>query len=226
MVKFDLTQFDKNTVISNAKMELFVEAQPRGGIATARVFKASKEWNEMEATWFKASSSDWWSDEGGDYNNSMITSFEAPSNAVNKWQEFDVTDAIQEFIKSPNDNYGFHLYMNVTMVTYEYVSSESSKKDKRPKLTIEYDATDIMTHSQLKSNGIKIKKINDEYQISVPFNDKTTVSIYGVNGKMLTKFDIASSKKTHAIPLSLNPGIHLVKVQNKGKCFIKKLQVN
>lgn len=207
-------------------MELFVEAQPRTGEATARVFKASKKWNEMEATWFKASSSDWWNDEGGDFNSSMITSFDAPSNATNKWQEFDVTQAIQEFINNPDENHGFHLYMNVTMVTLEYVSSESSKEDKRPKLTVEYDATGVINQTYLKEEAINIHNVNNEYRIKVPFDGNSIVSVYGLSGKMLSQFNTSSTTKTYTIPVSLKPGIHVVKINNNGRSFIKKLKVN
>lgn len=224
MVKFDLSQFEKDLEITNAKLELYVEAQPRSGSATSNVYLASTPWDENGATWFNASADKLWDTVGGDYAKDTIDGFDFPSDAIDQWQEFDVTTAIQEFIANPDLNLGFHFFMSVAMVTLEYVSSESSKSDKRPKLTITYDATDINQTTSFKSDFLSIKKVSNSYMMSVPYSGYSEVSIYNVGGKLLSKFNIDGTVKLHKINNPINPGIHIVKIKNRGNRIVEKIR--
>lgn len=227
LVKFDLTQFDKNTEVNSAKMELFVEAQPRYGPATARLYRVSSDWDEMSATWFKSNSSNWWNDEGGDFNSNMITSFDAPASATNKWQEFDITELIQDFIKNPENNYGVHLYMNVTMVTYEYVSSESSKKDKRPKLTIDYnEPTAISVVNKYSDKKLEIIKTENYLKISVPFEGNSLISVFNLNGKLISRFNIKGKNSIVKTQTSFKAGTYIIKANNGNNSIFNKFTIN
>ncbi len=222
LVRFDLSQFDKKTVINSAKLELYVEAQPRTGAATANLYRASKEWVENEATWFKASESDWWDKEGGDFGPEVEASSEIPSNAVNKWEGFDVTSLVQDFVENPGSNYGFHLYMSVTMVTVEYVSSESGKTDKRPKLTLDL-STGIYNDVVVSKKQIRLRQTSGSYSIYLPFSGSSVVGIYDVKGKELTTFTSLKSNNWYKIPGSIKPGTHIVRISNQGKNIVKRL---
>lgn len=210
--------------MNSAKLELYVEAQPRTGSATSNLYAASKEWNEMEATWFMATESDWWEEEGGDFKNDAASSFDFPSNAINKWHDFDVTDIVQKFIDSPESNFGFHFKMSVAMVTLEYVSSESGKKEYRPKLTLDIDQTGISTkQSTTKYDDIRLSKLSDSYALYLPYSGSNTISIYDVKGKLLSWFVASKGNRWQMLPVSIGQGIHIVRIHNKEKEIFKKI---
>jgi len=223
LVKFDLTQIAPGTEIDKATMKMWVEGQPRTGTADANVYHASKEWNEMEATWFKANSSDWWNDEGGDRDNAIVSTCPIPNNATNKWEEWDVTSSIQEFINNPESNLGFHFFMSVTMVTVEYTSSESNNKQNRPMLILE-TATAINANKQsIVNDQIRLTKMAGSYQLFVPFAGASSVKVYDVKGTQLAQFTTSQTAKWHALPDGLKPGVHILRINNNGKSFVKKL---
>jgi hypothetical protein len=222
LVKFDVSQFAPSTQIDKATMEMYVEGQPRTGSATANVYLVSKDWIELEATWFKASSSDWWDEEGGDFEPKIEASCEIPSNATGKWEEWDVTSCIQNFIDNPETNFGFHFFMNVTMVTVEYTSSESNNQQNRPKLTIE-TATAIENSPKKSNELIRLIKTADSYLVYLPFTSNSSVKVYDVKGKQIASFNTLRYGEWHRLPNSIKPGVHIIKINNKEKSIVKKL---
>ncbi len=223
MVKFDLSQFGTGSTVKSAKLELYVEAQPRSGNATANLYAVSKAWKEMEATWFRASSSSRWSKEGGDFDSKIEASFDFPSSATNKWQEFDVTSLVQEFVKNPETNLGFFLFMSVAMVTLEYVSSESNKTTNRPKLTLDIDNVGISNNNAQKSDQIRLSKISDSYFMLLPCSGQSQIKIFDLRGKVLSSFSLQKSNQWQKLPAEIVPGMHIVHINNRSRNFIKKV---
>lgn len=222
LVKYDLTQFSKGTKISSAKLELYVEGQPRKGSATSNLYTASKEWKEMEANWFKASKEEWWSNEGGDYDPGIKASFDFPSNAVGKWHDFDVTELVQGFIDNPETNFGFHFFMSVAMVTLEYTSSESPNKGNRPKLILDI-ATGIQSNTIVSKEQVRIVKTNSSYQFFVPFSNTSEITMYGMNGKQLVAITTHGTQKWYQLPGIINNGVYLLRIAHGGKNSVQKI---
>ncbi len=223
MVKFDVSDIDKSATVNSAKLEMFVEAQPRTGSADANLYEATQEWVENEANWFKASSSDWWDDEGGDFEGTVQATAAIPSNAVNQWQEFDVTDLVQKFIEDPESNFGFHLKMSVAMVTVEYVSSESDKVDKRPKLTVNYDGTGNVFTETVNHKNFDVSNVSGAYKMYNPFSGNSQVKIFNVLGREIASFSTTQSHQWHNLPVSIQSGVHIFTVTNNGKKLVKRV---
>ena len=176
----------------------------------------------METTWFKATNSDWWDKEGGDYEPKIVATCDIPSNAVRKWEEWDVTTSIQEFIDNPSSNLGFHFFMSVTMVTVEYTSSESSDRQHRPKLTIE-TATGINTKKPVVNEQIKLSKTGDTYLLYLPIAGNSSVRVYDVMGKQVAAFNTSNSGEWYRMPNTIKPGVHVVKISNRNQNVVRKL---
>lgn len=224
MVRFDLSQIDKNATITNAKLEMYVEATPDAGTATARLYAVAKSWKEAEATWYKASSSIDWDSEGGDYESTEIASFPISSTSAKKWQSFDATALVKEFVKNPEKNFGFFLYMNNVMVTIEYSSSQSATTANRPKLTVTYEETGIQNNNFSTSHGqFELKRVSGSYLIKVPFSGNHCVGIYDARGALLASVTASQSDRWYELPSSIQPGIHLVRINGNESNIAKKV---
>ena len=223
LVLFDLSHITDRVTIEEATLEVYVEAHPISGSGITNVHAVSREWNETEVTWNKATDSDWWDGAGGDYNSDVEASFPFTSNAVGTWQDFDVTSLVQDFVDNPGSNYGFFLYMNSVMVAIEYTSSESNNTDERPKLTVVTDDVGIINDHNILNELFKLIKTQESYMMFIPFSGNSNVSIYDVKGKQLARFNTSKSNQWHRIPGSITPGIHIVRINNQGKNIVKKL---
>jgi hypothetical protein len=137
LLRFDLTSFDTSNKVVKAELQLYSPAQPRPGAGTIRAYKLSRPWTPDEATWFNASSGAKWSAVGGDFSATPAASLDYGTQ-LNVWHTLDVTQAVRDFIADPASNFGLLLMLDPSMLTVAYVSSEGTRADQRPKLTITF----------------------------------------------------------------------------------------
>jgi hypothetical protein len=98
------------------------------------VHRITKDWGISSITW-KAP----WDSGGGDYD--PIIEASNTNDQKGKWEDFDVTDLVKEFIDNPSGNYGFIVkFLDDPLIDFGSVSysSEYSDISKRPKLTVYY----------------------------------------------------------------------------------------
>jgi hypothetical protein len=134
LIRFDLSSIEPSTNIESATLSLYSIAQPRPGDSVINVHRVSRSWDEATAGWYKASTGEDWTEPGGDFD-SAFTSFNT-TDELDIWNEVDITEVVQDFIRNPELNFGIILYMEVIMHTVEYASSDHATADIRPKLTI------------------------------------------------------------------------------------------
>lgn len=151
---------------------------------------------------------------GGDIE---IDPVDAPlSKTADEWQEFNVTSAIKDFIENPENNNGFTIRSSAEQCPHSYFSSDQEDKSKRPKLTFRTSTpiTNILIGNS--TNGIFIKTINKDLEVSVPFKNPYDIKIFSLNGKKVVNLT-NNTKKTILINNSqLNSGINIISINYNG----------
>ena len=104
------------------------------GNGTKSIYRITKSWQESSVTYNSP-----WSSNGGDYNSSRIDQNTNSSTKV--WEDFDVKSTIEGFLANTYSNYGFLIKFDSysPSKTLDYISSENSNQDNRPKLVITYE---------------------------------------------------------------------------------------
>ena len=129
---------------------------------TLRSYQVLKSWAEDSATWEAASAGNAWGLPGcqaagddyvAEYTDEIIGFGEIENwldkasrttkdrrEVVETWAEFDVTEAVQQWIDNPDSNYGVVIkaYLHALTVSYSFWSSEGPLPWFRPQLVIDY----------------------------------------------------------------------------------------
>lgn len=243
MFKFDLSNITGLPVNANITEITFSVYYMEGDTGeTGKVcslFVISKYWNSTEVTWNNATETDKWEQLDLDtkyYDYDLEDTVQYPgggdrifpcaavapvANATNPWETYTITAAVQKYIKNPGDFYGLYLKPYLDNGGRWYASSEYTEQDKRPKLTIKYDGTGILSNSKQNISSHNLIKINPQYvQIFIPLNHNYHVDILDLKGRTLQSF-IGYGKKWYQVPKArLNNGINVLYVTNGDLKFI------
>ena len=123
LIRFDLSEFADAENVEKSTLSVYSVAQPRPGDAKIYVHRVARAWNEHEANWFEASDGVPWTDEGGDIEGAFAEY--QTTTEIEIWNSVDITSYVKDAIENPDGNFGIMLYMEVTMLTVEYASSEN-----------------------------------------------------------------------------------------------------
>jgi len=134
-IRFDLNQnFTNNTIIHEAKLELFLGFGPDGRNSTNQIRRVLDNWDENELTWNNQPSV-----------SKQITDFVLLVKDENDvWISFNVTSDIQGFVNGEQDNFGWMIeepvynIINMGDTEAKYKSDEFGNSSVRPMLVIDY----------------------------------------------------------------------------------------
>ncbi len=202
----------------------------------------SKPWNSSEVTWNNATKTEKWeqldrdaryySDEVGDTvefpgggDRIFPCAATAPvANIVRRWETYTITQELQKYIKNPSTFYGLYLKPYMENTGRYYASSECLEQDKRPKLTIKYSGTGIISDAQSKNalyNNLFIDISSKKVHIFIPFQGDYLVSIVDLKGRTLYSFNGYNSQ-WYSIPKSvLSSGLNILRVSNSDRYILK-----
>ncbi|MBN1575530.1 MAG: DNRLRE domain-containing protein [Chitinispirillaceae bacterium] len=210
-----------NAEITSAKLELYALAYI-GGSKTGdySVFKISRSWIEDEATWENASNGQPWSKGGGDYVSKAIAKVTSwPRTNGKTWVPYDVLATVQEFVKNPTSNFGFMLVNTKSSQEINFASSENTKSEQRPKLTITYDgATAVVparrTAETAGGGGVVVRARHRGMHLygSGVFST-VTFTVARPDGKCLHTGLVAPGKGV--VLEGLNPGVYILTMRGK-----------
>lgn len=198
------------------------------------IYKITKPWDTY-ATWFKASSSSNWNSKGGDFSMPALDTFHY-KKGVNGWQRYDVTSAVNEFLKDPQSNHGFILAAYGGNDTQSdpsrnqnslYHSSEySTMISNRPKLTLVTDPSGLKNKPALNSGPqANIKTVCSKIACFLSDPGKKEITVSNYSGRIIFKSSTAVSNVWYEIPISLGKGAYVVSVKRAHAMRISKITI-
>lgn len=211
LIKFDLSSIPKETKIISATMKLFCTAQPRPGAATINMFQIKTTWEESSVNW-----NGWVVPNHNTDKDGFVGSYEYYED-LNTWHSADVLTAVQSWVANPSTNLGLELWMEPTMLTVSYASSEHATVENRPTLVIETAPTSIksLTNNSIQ-RPISIVTKGKLVSLSATYAGSYQVELFSLSGKKL--FDqsvVIGSDLKHSIDLSSTPaGMAVMRVSS------------
>ena len=144
LVSFNLWPIPANALVRSATLSLLVsnygQREYRPIIVAA--YPVLRAWKEMEATWNRATRTDFWVEPGCDGIGSDRSDVALDSRPVHGlgWYSWDVTSAAQEWVHQPSSNNGVLFIQTNTEVGGEFDVRESEYPgmDDRPFLIVTY----------------------------------------------------------------------------------------
>jgi hypothetical protein len=143
LIKFDISRIGSPATIVEAKLYLYAWYRTQPYKLTAYVYKVRRHWDELDATWKRASAADFWAIAGAqdpsfDYDPSRVASTEL--NYTEMWYSWDVTQMVQDWALSPASNQGMLVVADGSANQYQFRTSEIPGESSRPYLEVKYYA--------------------------------------------------------------------------------------
>ncbi|MBC7223052.1 MAG: DNRLRE domain-containing protein, partial [Anaerolineae bacterium] len=141
MFRFDVSSIPQNAHVIQATLSLYAASRSNSGPLHAWVYPVLRLWVVDRVTWNGPASGQSWGEPG--CNAVGVDRGEEPLDRryvefINTWYDWDVTEAVRQWVQNPTANYGLILkaYGDVK-VMYAFASAEDSVSI-RPKLTVTY----------------------------------------------------------------------------------------
>ena len=169
MFKFDLSVIGEGAEIRNAVLAVYQSGFVFPNDQEVNTLhRITRDWKADEITWDYASNGVRWDTAGGDYDRVALA--QASLVGMNQWEEYDVTNIISEMVSGRLPDYGIMLKtFDGNSAVRVYKSSSSDSLHLRPKLTVTYIETGIISR---RSNSIpgqfSISLINGLLNVSLP----------------------------------------------------------
>lgn len=173
-------------------------------------YKLSRSWVEEEATWTNASANQTWAKAGGDYISGSVASATCPRSVGNTWVRYNVLSAVNEFIRNPEANFGFLIINSRMSQEIDFISSENTTADQRPKLTITYEGSASMTMdaaTKTARSPVVVLTRGRDLNLYAP-DDLSKIAVYRADGSLVMTCELAAG--AHTIVSSLGAGVYVI----------------
>jgi hypothetical protein len=143
LIKFDISRIGSPATIVEAKLYMYAWYRTQPYKLTAYAYKVRRHWNELETTWKRASTADFWAVSGCqdpvyDYDPSRVASTELSYTEM--WYSWDLTQMVQDWALSPSSNEGVVIVADGSANQYQFRTSEIPGENLRPFLEVKYYA--------------------------------------------------------------------------------------
>jgi hypothetical protein len=190
--------------------------------ATIQVRKITESWSSSTATWDNLSDS---------YDQTVID-FDEYTTGVKDWFEFDVTETIGGFVSNPETNFGFMVFSDNEVPTTssgslsKFHNAEAATSSLRPKLTITYDASNIV-HKVKDISLFDLSVYNSaRFVFTTPTEMSADVTVYSSDGSVLKKIRnkrFTAGENSVCFRGDLASGIYFVKILGKDIVLLERL---
>lgn len=191
-------------------------------------------WSPVGTNWTKP-----WKNAGGDFKADGVDTFYFYDAGLG-WNRYDVTAAVQEFVKNPSNNYGLMITVAMDdpsicfatlktdtvfqLAQYHGViagaEGDAANKQYRPKLTVKYTTgvSGIIGEGRVRRNlAVSVVQKGTAIKLFLPSDGLYSVSILSVSGQLLGTRRILEGNTVHVIELpGSSAGVFLVRVTNAG----------
>ncbi|OHB70077.1 MAG: hypothetical protein A2V70_16980 [Planctomycetes bacterium RBG_13_63_9] len=136
LLQFDVSSIEEDVEHVTLNMYFYLQTGS-SHLLTADVHRLTESWSEMSATWNSRDSSNDWSSPGGDFSSTAIATTTLGSS-TGTWQEWDVTDLVQDWLAGTYTNHGLLVKSSeVASQTWSaFYSSEYYVTTRRPYLDV------------------------------------------------------------------------------------------
>ena len=133
MLRFDLSAIPAGAHVSSATLSAYATAgSGSGAVALHRV---TRDWTEA-ATWTSADGSTAWSQAGGDFNATAVST--AAFGGAAGWLAWDVTALADRWVKGSLPNQGVQLRAGGSIAGLQLTSSDGGTASQRPTLAVTF----------------------------------------------------------------------------------------
>jgi len=145
LVRFDVTTLPLHARIKEAKLSLYALDVPNPAGTLSASYALRRAWVAGEVSWVQARASEAWGSGGANLppgDRDAAATSQVVVEGENRWFEWDITSAVQEWATRAKPNYGVIIRcpgdINSANVEHNFLTSEGSPADRRPKLAITY----------------------------------------------------------------------------------------
>lgn len=142
LLRFDLTKIPTHATVLHAELELRLYHRSQASDITVGLFPVLRSWAEGEATWLHPTQSTSWQQPGA-FGDNDIGGL-AASTAISQnagWVSWDITNLVQEWVRSPDSNFGVLLKTTSGGGSmYYFYAAQRPTPPERPQLVITYAA--------------------------------------------------------------------------------------
>jgi hypothetical protein len=143
LIKFDISRIPTSVYVLEAQLYLLAWYRTQPYNLTVYAYRVRKHWNELDATWNRATSSDFWAASGCmdplfDYDPAMFATTTVRYTDV--WYTWDLTEMAQGWVSSPASNEGVLLVGEGLSNQYQFRTSEIPATNLRPYLVVTYSS--------------------------------------------------------------------------------------
>lgn len=146
LIYFDLSSLPAASTVYSATLTLSTPGDPYGPI-TVDLHRVTADWNEgtdLNGTTTPADGATWnerkpgiaWTTPGGDYDPTVISSFNFTTPGESP--TYDVTGLVRDWVNQAQPNYGLILIGRLPEAGLSIIASDKPSVNARPKLTIDY----------------------------------------------------------------------------------------
>ena len=142
LTRFDLSPLPGDAIVDRATL-CYYALNNDYGYTQVQAWRMLRAWQEMEATWEQATSSDYWetfgatgaSDRAATASDTILASEENPPG----WYCFDVSRDVRDFMSGAASNFGWELEPGPDYSRFFLASAEYATVSQRPKLIVRYN---------------------------------------------------------------------------------------
>lgn len=141
LIRYDLADLPADAVVLKATLNLWVTDSERPTDAPLKAYLMAVPWQEDAATWLEADMGRLWNGPGADSSQDYRAwpFAEARLPEGQQWVSLDITQAVQQWARRPQGNYGLLLRLEGAQDgQYQFASSEWEQVEQRPRLTVTY----------------------------------------------------------------------------------------
>lgn len=249
MIKYNLSNIPGVPVDANITDISFSVYYLEGDIGVdgdlCSLFVISKNWIASEVTWKNAIKTDAWEQLDLDtkhYDDIIGDTVQFPGggdrifpcaassilgNETNRWETYNVTSAIKGYIKNPGSFFGMYLKPYLGNTGRYYASSEWTEQDKRPKLTIKFSGTGIISNQQSINslNDFSVVNTAEHIRIKVLASEKYSCTFFDLKGSVLYSFTGKAGEWYRVHKSQLTKGVNVVRIAGKDSGIISTKNV-
>ncbi|UCE91156.1 MAG: DNRLRE domain-containing protein [Methanobacteriota archaeon] len=139
LMRFDLGSIPSGSFLNDATLLMYQNPGGKGGEFSFGVHSLNRSFNEMETTWMKATTSDFWATPGGDY--SLVPFAMGVINNTGGWKSIEMTNLAECWVRGvlPNNGLIFVPEESAIDSAKDFISSDDEMwPEFRPRLMVNY----------------------------------------------------------------------------------------
>lgn len=173
------------------------------------IYTITAPWDISKATWKIP-----WNHAGGDFDSLKAVAQGNYQDTIT-WEDYDVTAAVQQFVKNPSSNYGFLIkFDDADRRGIMVYSSQYTEIAKRPKLAITYNGTTAIAVSQEKEPyAANLRVLGKQIAWRNFQNRDVTIFLTDLRGR-ITPVGVCRSMQWYTFTVQRASGIYVISIKD------------